>query len=156
MERIFITQSGYDSADAELGDLLTRERPAIIKAIAEARSHGDLKENAEYHSAKEKQGMIEARISQLKSIIARAEIVEIDKLSGAVKFGATVTIEDDDTEEVNTYQIVSEYEADTRKGSISVKTVLARALMGREVGDSVEVQTPVGERSYTVLEIRYR
>lgn len=155
MEQIYITRQGYDAVEDDLNRLLTMERPMIIRAIAEARSHGDLKENAEYHSAKEKQSMIETRISQLKSVIARAEIVDVAKLSGSIKFGATVTIEDEDTDEVMTYQIVSEYEADTSKGRISIKTALARALIGKNKGESVDVVTPAGERSFHVQDVRF-
>ncbi len=156
MERIFITRNGFDAARSELDRLLTTDRPTIIRAISEARAHGDLKENAEYHAAKDRQAFIEARISELKSLTARAEVVEIGTLSGSVKFGATVTIRNDDTDEVDTYQIVSEYEADTRRGRISVKTAVARALMGKDIGATVEVNTPRGEATFTVLDIQYK
>jgi len=155
MERIFITQKGFDAARSELDRLLTTDRPTVIRAISEARAHGDLKENAEYHAAKDRQAFIEARINELKSLTARAEVVDIGTLSGSVKFGATVTIRNDETEEINTYQIVSEYEADTRQGRISVKTAVARALMGKDIGETVEVNTPRGENTFTVLDIQY-
>ncbi len=156
MDRISITQPGLENARVELDQLLTRDRPAIIRAISEARALGDLKENAEYHAAKDRQAFIEARINELKTLTSRAEVVDIGTLSGPIKFGATVTIENDDTEEISTYQIVSEYEADTRKGRISVNTAVARALLGMDVGESVEVNTPRGEHTFTVLDIQYK
>ena len=156
MERIYITEKGYKSVEVELQNFLTKDRPSIIKAIAEARAHGDIKENAEYHSAKEKQALIEARISELKSVIARAEIVNISQLSGPIKFGATVKLEDDDTGEISKYQIVSEIEASIENGRLSLKTALARSLIGKDIGDSVEVKAPVGERYFTVLNVEYK
>jgi transcription elongation factor GreA len=155
MEKIPLTRAGYDKLDAELKHLKTVERPAIIQAIAEARAHGDLSENAEYHSAKEKQSFIEGRIKELEGVIGLAEVIDPTKLSGTVKFGATVVLVDEDTDEEKTYQIVGEYEADIETGRLNIKSPLARALIGKEEGDSVEVKTPGGDRSYEVLSIQY-
>ena len=132
------------------------ERPAVIKAIAEAREHGDLSENAEYHAAREKQSFIEGRVKELESLIGLAEVIDPAKLSGAIKFGASVTIVDEDTDEERTYQIVGEAEANIEKGLLNIKSPLARALIGKEEGDSVDVRTPGGDRSYEVLKIVYR
>ena len=131
------------------------ERPAIIKAIAEAREHGDLSENAEYHSAKEKQSFIEGRIKELEGAISLSDVIDPTKLSGAIKFGATVTLVDEDTDEEKTYQIVGEYEASIENGLLNIKSPIARALIGKEEGDSVEVRTPGGEKSYEVLKIAF-
>ncbi|NAZ37649.1 transcription elongation factor GreA [Rubellimicrobium sp. CFH 75288] len=155
MEKIPLTREGYDRLDAELRRLKSVERPEIIAAIAEAREHGDLSENAEYHSAKEKQSFIEGRIKELESVISLAEVIDPSKLSGPIKFGATVRLLDEETEEERTYQIVGEYEADIERGRLNIKSPLARALIGKGVGDSVEVRTPGGEKSYEVVEIRY-
>lgn len=155
MEKIPLTRAGYDKLDAELKYLKTVERPAIIQAIAEARAHGDLSENAEYHSAKEKQSFIEGRIKELEGVIGLAEVIDPTKLSGTVKFGATVVLVDEDTDEEKTYQIVGEYEADIETGRLNIKSPLARALIGKDEGDSVEVRTPGGDRSYEVLSISY-
>ena len=155
MEKIPLTRAGYDKLDAELKHLKSVERPEIIAAIAEARAHGDLSENAEYHSAKEKQSFIEGRIKELESVISLAEVIDPSKLSGSIKFGATVQLVDEDTEEERTYQIVGEYEADIEKGRLNIRSPLARALIGKTVGDSVEVRTPGGERSYEVLAVSY-
>jgi len=122
------------------------DRPAIIRAIAEAREHGDLSENAEYHSAKEKQSFIEGRVKELEGVISLADIIDPTKLSGAVKFGATVTVADEDTDEEKTYQIVGEYEADIEKGRLNMKSPIARALIGKDEGDSAEVRTPGGPK----------
>ncbi len=148
-----MTRSGFDALEAELKQLKTVERPAIIKAIAEAREHGDLSENAEYHSAREKQSFIEGRIKELEGIISLAEVIDTAKLSGAIKFGATVTLVDEDTDEEKTWQIVGEHEANIEAGLLNIKSPIARALIGKEEGDSVEVRTPGGERSYEVLKI---
>ena len=129
---------------------------AGIRAIAEAREHGDLSENAEYHAAREKQSFIEGRIKELEGILGRAEVIDPSKMSGAIKFGATVTIVDEDTDDERTYQIVGESEADIENGLLNIKSPLARALIGKEPGDSVEVRTPGGERSYEVLAVEYR
>ncbi|MEL6572617.1 MAG: transcription elongation factor GreA [Pseudomonadota bacterium] len=156
MEKIPLTQAGFDKLDAELKQLKTDDRPAIIRAIAEAREHGDLSENAEYHSAKEKQSFIEGRIKELEGVISLADIIDPTKLSGTVKFGATVTVADEDTDEEKTYQIVGEYEADIEQGRLNMKSPIARALIGKDVGDSAEVKTPGGEKYYEILEIAYK
>ena len=150
-----MTSSGYNDLDMELKNLRSSERPAIIKAIAEAREHGDLSENAEYHSAREKQSFIEGRIKELESVIGLAEIIDISKLSGAIKFGATVKLIDEDTELEVTYKFVGEFEADLEKNLLNIKSPLARALIGKDIGDSVDVKTPGGTRSYEVLEVGY-
>jgi len=156
MDKIPLTRAGFDKLDAELKHLKTEERPAIIRAIAEAREHGDLSENAEYHSAKEKQSFIEGRVKELEGVISLAEIIDPTKLSGAVKFGASVTVADEDTDEEKTYQIVGEYEADIEKGLLNMKSPIARALIGKEEGDSAEVRTPGGLKSYEIVEIAYK
>ena len=150
-----MTMSGYADLDIELKKLRSLERPAIIKAIAEAREHGDLSENAEYHSAREKQSFIEGRIKELESLIGLAEIIDISKLSGPIKFGATVTLIDEDTEIEITYKFVGEFEADLEKNLLNIKSPLARALIGKDVGDSVDVKTPGGLRSYEVIKVSY-
>ncbi len=155
MEKIHITRNGHAALNDELKRLKTEERPAIIKAIAEARAHGDLSENAEYHSAKEKQGFIEGRIKEIEGILARAEVVDPSRLSGPIKFGATVHLIDEDTEEERVYTIVGEPEADIERGLLNIKSPLARALIGREEGDSVEVRTPGGEKSYEIVKVEY-
>ncbi|WP_168192281.1 transcription elongation factor GreA [Pararhodobacter marinus] len=156
MEKILMTRRGFDALDAELRTLKSVERPAVIRAIAEAREHGDLSENAEYHAAREKQSFIEGRIKEVEGLLGLAEVIDPAKLSGAIKFGATVTIVDEDTDEEKTYQIVGEAEADIENNLLNIKSPLARALIGKEEGDSVEVRTPGGERSYEVLAIKYR
>ena len=155
MDKIPLTRAGYDKLEGELKHLKSVERPAIIAAIAEARSHGDLSENAEYSSAKEKQSFIEGRIKELEGVLALAEVIDTARLSGPVKFGATVRLVDEDTDEERTYQIVGEYEADIENGRLNIKSPLARALIGKVVGDSVEVRTPGGERAYEILAISY-
>ncbi len=155
MEKIPLTRAGFDKIDAELKHLKTVERPAIIEAISEAREHGDLSENAEYHSAKEKQSFIEGRIKELEGVISLADVIDPTRLSGPIKFGATVDLVDEDTEEKKTYQIVGEYEADIENGRLNIRSPLARALIGKEVGDSIEVQTPGGEKAYEILRIAY-
>ena len=155
MDKIPLTRAGYEKLDAELKHLKSVERPAIIAAIASARELGDLSENAEYHSAKEKQGFIEGRIKELEGIIGLADVIDIAKLSGSIKFGATVTVVDEDTDEEKTYQIVGEPEADIQNGKLNLKAPLARALIGKEEGDSVEVNTPGGQRSYEILSIEF-
>ena len=156
MEKILITRAGYTALETELKQLKSKERPAIIQAIAEARELGDLKENAEYHSAREKQGFIEVRIKEIESIMGLAEVIDPTKMSGAVKFGATVTVADEDTDEEKTWQIVGEHEANIEKGLLNIKSPIARALIGKEEGDSVEVRTPGGEKSYEILSIVYK
>lgn len=155
MEKIPLTREGYDKLDAELKQLKSEERPAIIKAIAEAREHGDLSENAEYHSAKEKQSFIEGRIKEIESVLSLADVIDTSKMSGTIKFGAVVDIVDEDTDEERSYQIVGEYEADLENGRLNIKSPLARALIGKDEGDSVEVRTPGGEKSYEILKITY-
>ena len=150
-----MTLSGYADLDMELKKLRSSERPSIIKAIAEAREHGDLSENAEYHSAREKQSFIEGRIKELESLIGLAEIIDVSKLSGPIKFGATVTLIDEDTEVEITYKFVGEFEADLEKNLLNIKSPLARALIGKDVGDSVDVKTPGGLRSYEVIKVSY-
>jgi transcription elongation factor GreA len=157
MEKVPITHSGFSALEEELRQRQQVERPRIIQAISEARALGDLSENAEYHAAKEAQSMNEGRILELESLISRAEIIDISKLSGdRVKFGATVKLVDEDTEEEKTYQIVGEPEADVRSGRVSVTSPIARALMGKTVGDTVEVSTPGGGKSYEVLKVMFR
>lgn len=155
MEKIPMTRRGFDALDAELKQLKSVERPAIIRDIAEAREHGDLSENAEYHAAREKQGFIEGRIKELEGMLSLADVIDTSRLSGPIKFGATVTIVDQDNDEEKTYQIVGETEADIESGLLNIRSPLARALIGKEAGDSVDVNTPGGTRSYEVLSIRY-
>jgi transcription elongation factor GreA len=155
MEKIPLTRAGHAALNDELKRLKSVDRPEIIRAIAEAREHGDLSENAEYHSAREKQGFIEGRIKELEAILARADVIDPSTLSGPIKFGARVTLVDEDTEEEKTYQIVGEPEADIEAGKLNVKSPLARALIGKDEGDSIEVRTPGGEKSYEVLSISY-
>ena len=156
MEKIPLTRAGFDKLDAELKHLKTVERPSIIRAIAEAREHGDLSENAEYHSAKEKQSFIEGRVKELEAVISLADIIDVAKMSGSVKFGATVTMADEDTDEEKTYQIVGEYEANIEAGLLNMKSPIARALIGKDVGDSAQVRTPGGDKSYEIIEITYK
>ncbi|NSX53828.1 transcription elongation factor GreA [Parasulfitobacter algicola] len=155
MEKIPLTRAGHTRLDEELKRLKSVERPAVIKAIAEAREHGDLSENAEYHAAREKQSFIEGRVKELEAILSRADVIDTSKMSGPIKFGANVTLVDEDTEEEKTYQIVGEPEADIENGRLNIKSPLARALIGKEEGDSVEVRTPGGERAYEVVSIAY-
>ncbi|MBU2956972.1 transcription elongation factor GreA [Paracoccus sp. 1_MG-2023] len=155
MDKIPMTRKGFQALERELTELKSKERPAVIRAIAEAREHGDLSENAEYHAAREKQGFIEGRIKELEGLLSRAEVFDPEKLSGSIKFGATVTMVDEDTDEERTYQIVGEAEADIERGLLNMRSPLARALIGKDEGDSVEVKTPGGERSYEILSIRY-
>jgi len=156
MEKFPLTRRGFEALETELRQLKSVERPAVIRAIAEAREHGDLSENAEYHAAREKQSFIEGRVKELESLIGRAEVIDPSKFSGSIKFGATVTIADEDTDEERTYQIVGEAEANIEKGLLNLKSPIARALIGKDEGDSVEVRTPGGERSYEVISIVYR
>ena len=150
-----MTRAGATALEVELKKLKSEERPAIIQAIAEARELGDLKENAEYHSAREKQGFIEGRIKEIEGVLGLAEVIDPTKLSGSIKFGATVTLVDEDTDEEKTWQIVGEHEANIEKGLLNIKSPIARALIGKEEGDSVEVRTPGGEKGYEVLKIEY-
>ena len=151
-----MTGEGYQALDDELKRLKTQERPTVIAAISEARTHGDLSENAEYHAAKERQGWIEGRIAVIEDQIARAQIIDVSKLSGdQVKFGATVSVLDEDTEESARYQIVGEHEADVRLGKISIASPIARAMIGKETGDVVEVNTPGGVKAYEITKIEW-
>ncbi len=156
MDKILITRAGFTARETELKQLKSVERPAIIQAISEARELGDLKENAEYHSAREKQALTEGRIKELESVIGLAEVIDPASLSGSIKFGATVTVVDEDTDEEKTWQIVGEHEASIEKGLLNVKSPIARALIGKEEGDSVEVRTPGGEKSYEILSVSYK
>ncbi|MGI3163439.1 transcription elongation factor GreA [Pseudooceanicola sp. 200-1SW] len=156
MEKVPMTRSGFQQLEAELKQLKSVERPEIIRAIAEAREHGDLSENAEYHSAREKQSFIEGRIKEIESLLGLAEVIDPKSLSGSIKFGATVTLVDEDTDEEKTWQIVGEQEANIEKGLLNIKSPIARALIGKDEGDSVEVRTPGGEKSYEVLKIVYQ
>lgn len=156
MNKVPITADGYNRLQEELKRLKSIERPAIIKQIAEAREHGDLSENAEYHAARERQGFIEGRVMELEDKIARAEVIDVSKLSGkTVKFGATVKLADEETDEEQTFQIVGEDEADVGQGRLSITSPLARALIGKTVGDSVEVSTPRGAKSYEVVGVKF-
>lgn len=157
MERVPMTIEGFKSLETELHRLKAEERPRIIQAIAEARAHGDLSENAEYHAAKEAQGFNEARVAELEDKINRAEVVDTSKLSGtSIKFGATVHLEDEDTGEKVKYKIVGDLEADVKAGKISISSPIARALIGKVQGDTAEVTTPKGARSYEVLKIEWK
>ncbi|HEU4518871.1 MAG TPA: transcription elongation factor GreA [Microvirga sp.] len=157
MDKVPLTIKGYAALEEELRQRQQVERPRIIQAIAEARSLGDLSENAEYHAAKEAQALNEGRILELESLISRAEVIDVTKLSGdRIQFGATVKLVDEDTEEEKTYQIVGEPEADVRSGRVSVTSPIARALMGKTVGDTVEVTTPGGGKSYEVVGVNFR
>jgi transcription elongation factor GreA len=156
MERIPMTAAGFKSLEEEVNHLKNVERHEIIKMIAEARAHGDLSENAEYHAAKERQGFIEGRVLELEDQIGRAEVIDVSKLSGTtVKFGATVTLVDEDTDEKRKYQIVGDVESDAKHGKISLSSPIARALIGKGKGDTVEVTTPGGARSYEILKVEF-
>ena len=156
-QKVPMTVAGAVRLRAELQELKTVMRPRIITAIAEARAHGDLKENAEYHAAKEQQSHNEGRISELEDMLSRAEIIDVAKLTGkTVKFGATVKLIDEDTEEEKTYQIVGDAEADVKGGRISISSPIARALIGKSVGDQVEVSAPGGARGYEILDVVFR
>jgi len=156
MDKVPMTAGGYAALEAELKRRTAEERPRIIEAIAEARSHGDLSENAEYHAAKEAQSHNEGRIAELEDKLSRAEVIDVSKLSGStIKFGAKVRLVDEDTDEEKIYQIVGDVEADVKTGRISISSPIARALIGKSVGDSVEVTAPGGSRSYEVLQVSY-
>lgn len=157
MERIPMTSEGHQALVEEVKFLKSVERPRIIKAIAEARAHGDLSENAEYHAAKEQQGLNESRVQELEDKLSRAEVIDVSKLSGdTVKFGAIVTLIDEDTEEEVKYRIVGEMEGDVKQGRVSVTSPIARAMIGKTVGDSVEVNTPGGGKSYEILKVTFK
>tara|TARA_B100001540_G_scaffold156369_1_gene138494 strand:+ start:171 stop:644 length:474 start_codon:yes stop_codon:yes gene_type:complete len=156
MNKIPMTANGYENLQSELKKLLNEDRPNIIEAIAEARSHGDLSENAEYQYAKEQQSLIEGKIVDLESAISRAEIIDVKSLEGDdIKFGATVQIEDDDSGEIVTYQIVGEYESDIKNNKLSVSSPLARGLINKSVEDVVEINSPKGQKSYTIKSVKY-
>lgn len=158
MEKIPMTAAGHAALESELKRRMTEERPRIIELIAEARGHGDLSENAEYHAAKEAHGLNEGRIAELEDQLSRADIIDISKLTGSktIKFGATVTLVDEDTDEKKKYQIVGDVEADVKQGKISISSPIARALIGKAKGESVEVAAPGGAHSYEVLDVKYR
>lgn len=156
MDTYPITKAGFEALEAELKDLKSVQRPAVIEAIAEARAHGDLSENAEYHAAREQQSFIEGRIQELEAVIGKAKVIDVSSMSGeTVKFGATVTVVDEDTDEEDTFMIVGEYESDSEKGRISMTAPVSRALIGKAVGDSVSFRTPKGERTYEILDVKY-
>ena len=157
MEKVPMTVEGFQMIEAELHRLKAEERPRIIQQISDAREHGDLSENAEYHAAKEAQGLNEARVAELEDKVGRAEVIDPAKLSGtSVKFGATVTLSDEDSGDKVKYKIVGEHEANVREGMISINSPIARALIGKSKGDSAEVTTPRGTRSYEILKIEYK
>jgi transcription elongation factor GreA len=156
MEKVPMTVAGFAALEEELKKRQQVERPRIIQQIAEARAHGDLSENAEYHAAKEAQSMNEGRIAELEDKLSRAEVIDVAKLSGStVKFGATVTVLDEDTEQEKRYQIVGESEADVKSGRVSVSSPIARALIGKKAGDTIEVKTPGGGKSYEILTVAF-
>lgn len=157
MEKVPMTKNGFEKLKQELEWRQAHERPRIIEAIAEARAHGDLSENAEYHAAKESQSLNEGRMNELEDYLARAEVIDIAKLAGdkKVKFGATVTLIDEETEEKRVYQIVGDQEADVKSGKISISSPIARALINKQEGDSIEVRAPGGDRSYEVLKLEF-
>ena len=150
-----MTRAGFTALDEELKVLKSVERPAVIRAIAEAREHGDLSENAEYHAAREKQSFIEGRVKELEAYLSLAEVIDPTKFSGSIKFGATVDLVDEESGEQKTYRIVGETEADIENNLLNIRSPLARALIGKDEGDSAEVKTPGGQRSYEILSIRF-
>lgn len=158
MEKIPMTAAGHAALESELKRRVTEERPRIIELIAEARGHGDLSENAEYHAAKEAHGINEGRVAEIEDSLSRADVIDISKLTGSktIKFGATVTLIDEDTEKKKKYQIVGDVEADVKEGKISISSPIARALIGKGKGDSVEVAAPGGAHSYEILDVKYR
>ena len=157
MDNAPMTSKGYTDLQTELKRLKTVERPDVIKAIAAAREHGDLSENAEYHAARERQAFIEGRVSDIEDLLSRAEVIDVSAIKGKViKFGATVKVADEDTDEESTYQIVGEHEAEIKSGRLSISSPMARAMIGKTVGDSVEVTTPGGTKSYEILTVRYK
>ena len=157
MEKMPMTPAGYEHMVAELKNLKDVQRPAVIRAIAEAREHGDLSENAEYHAARERQSFVEGRLAELEDIVSRADVVDVSKLSGdVVRFGATVSVIDEDTNDQATYRIVGAHEADIGEGRLSITAPLARAIIGKKIGDSVEVRAPRGSKSYEILKVEYR
>jgi transcription elongation factor GreA len=156
MERRPMTAGGFKALEEEINHLKTVERPSIIRMIAEARAHGDLSENAEYHAAKERQAFVEGRVMELEDKVGRAEVIDVSKLSGTtVKFGATVTVVDEDSDAEMKFQIVGDLEADAKKGRISISSPIARALIGKTKGDTVEVSAPGGAKSYEILKVQF-
>jgi transcription elongation factor GreA len=156
MEKIPMTAGGLKQLESELRELKDVERNAVIRAIAEAREHGDLSENAEYHAARERQSFIEGRIKELESIISHAEVIDPSKMSGdMVRFGATIILADEDTDEESTYQIVGQHESNIETGKLSIGSPLARGLIGKSLGESVEVKTPGGSKSYEIVKVEY-
>jgi transcription elongation factor GreA len=156
MERIPMTAAGFQALEDEISHLKGTERPAVIKMIEEARAHGDLSENAEYHAAKERQSFIEGRVMELEDKLSRAEVIDISKLTGkTVKFGATVTLADEDNDSKVKYQIVGDLESNAKEGRISISSPIARALIGKAAGDTVEVAAPGGARSYEILKVQF-
>jgi len=156
MNKIPMTASGYENIQAELKKLLNEDRPNIIAAIAEARSHGDLSENAEYQYAKEQQSLIEGKITDLESAISRIEVIDVKSITGdEIKFGATVEIEEDESGEISSYQIVGDYESDIKNKKLSVSSPLARGLINKTVDDIVEINSPKGQKSYTIKSVKY-
>ncbi len=157
MTKIPMTVAGYERLQQELRTLKVEQRPAIIRAIAEAREHGDLSENAEYHAARERQGFVEGRIAEIEDTLSRTQVIDVSKLKGRdIKFGATVSLADEETDEKKTYQIVGEMEADVSNGRLSVTSPVARALIGKKVGESIEVTTPGGQKDYEITRVRYK
>lgn len=157
VEKVPLTAAGYAALNDELKDLKSVQRPSVIRSIAEAREHGDLSENAEYHAARERQSFIEGRIKELEGLISRAEVIDPAKLSGgSIKFGATIVLADEDDGAEKTFQIVGETEADIGAGKLNIRSPLARALIGKAAGDSVEVMTPGGGKSYEILSVAFR
>jgi transcription elongation factor GreA len=157
MEKVPMTARGYSRLQEELKTLKVVERPAVIRALEEARAHGDLSENAEYHAAKERQSFIEGRVAELEDKISRAEVIDASRMTGTmVRFGATVTLADEDTDEKSTYQIVGADEGDIKNGFLSLTSPLARALIGKSKGDSVEVSTPSGAKAYEIIKVQYK
>jgi len=157
MQKVPMTVAGFERLETELKHLKSVERPAVIRAISEAREHGDLSENAEYHAAKERQGFIESRVLELEDKLRRAEVIDVRKLDGdQIKFGATVVVADEDTDEKLTYQIVGTDEADIKSGRLSITSPLARALIGKSEGEMVEVTTPGGSKSYEIVKVAFK
>ena len=154
--KVPMTANGYAKLEEELNYLKSTARPEVIQAIAEAREHGDLSENAEYHAARDRQSFIEGRVAEIEDMMARAEVIDVSKLSGdTVKFGATVTLADEDTDEETTYQIVGEVEAEVKNGRIAVTSPIARAIIGKQKGDSVEVETPKGSKYFEIVDVKF-
>jgi transcription elongation factor GreA len=157
MDKIPVTKNGFVKLEAELKNLKSVDRPAVIQAIAEARAHGDLSENAEYHAAREQQSFIEGRIKELEAVTSRAQIIDPSTLNGkTVKFGATITVVEEETDTEEIYQIVGDYESDMATGKLSISAPVARALIGKSEGDSVNVKTPKGSRHYEILKVEYK